>query len=266
MLGGTKVFSKLDANSGFWLIWLAEESPKCTTFITPFGRYCLKRLPFRISSAPELFQMRMNRMLERLEGVVCHMDAILMVQSSSEEHDRVMKSQGCLNKRRCEFARSEVKFLGHKLSAEGVQPDPDKLTGVQNMKQPTTVSEVWRFLGMVNQLGKFIPDLSEKSKPPPFTEKPMDMGCSTGGVLCLTQKGAGLTSNTNIIRPKQSNQVSSFILWAGRCAHANLQWSLEPSSIRKSTDSNRSVLCSNWKRGASSCIGMWAIQLLPYRL
>jgi len=91
LLAGATHFSKLDANSGFWQIPLAEESRPYTTFITPFGRYMFNKLPFGIC-APELFQQRMNRILEGLEGYVCMMNDVLVFGRNQEEHEERLKA------------------------------------------------------------------------------------------------------------------------------------------------------------------------------
>ena len=58
-LVGAKYFTTLNAASGFWQFPLHEDSQLMTTFITPFGRYAFKRLPFKTNSAPEIFQRKM---------------------------------------------------------------------------------------------------------------------------------------------------------------------------------------------------------------
>ena len=110
-LSGASIFSKLDANSGFWQIPLANESKHLTTFITPFGRYWFNKLPFGISSAPELFQRRMGQILEGLPGVLCLMDDVVIFGKNQSEHDDRLKAtltrlEGAgvtLNPRKCEF-------------------------------------------------------------------------------------------------------------------------------------------------------------------
>lgn len=90
-LSGATVFSKLDANSGFWQVPLSPDSALLTTFITPFGRFCFHRLPFGISSAPEIFQRLMSQMLAGLPGTVCMMDDVLVYGATQQEHDRLEK-------------------------------------------------------------------------------------------------------------------------------------------------------------------------------
>lgn len=77
MMSDAKVFTKLDARSGFWQMPITPESRPLTNFITPFGRYLFNRLPFGIALAPEHFQRRMLQMFQSFEGVVCHSDDVL---------------------------------------------------------------------------------------------------------------------------------------------------------------------------------------------
>ena len=87
-LTGATVFRKLDANSGFWQIPLDECSRKLTTFITPFGRYQFNRMPFGIACVPEHFQRQMEAILAGQDGVLCHMDDVLVFGNTQQEHDR----------------------------------------------------------------------------------------------------------------------------------------------------------------------------------
>ncbi len=86
-LRGSTLFCSLDIASGFWQIPLDEVSARLTTFITPLGRICFKRLPFGITAAPEIFQSKMYELLSDNEGTVVYMDNILVCGSTMEEHD-----------------------------------------------------------------------------------------------------------------------------------------------------------------------------------
>ena len=89
---GATVFGKVDANSEFWQIPLLEDSRLLMTFLTPYRRYCFSKLPFGISSAPELFQSQMNKILEGLEGNLCHMNDVLIYGADQAQHDSYLKA------------------------------------------------------------------------------------------------------------------------------------------------------------------------------
>lgn len=70
-----------------------------------------------------------------------------------------------LNPSKCEFAKSELKFLGYLIDQEGIRADPEKTTAINEFATPTTVPQLRRFMGMVNQLGKFSPRLADLTQP-----------------------------------------------------------------------------------------------------
>ena len=109
-------------------------------------------------------------LLEGLPGVVCQVDDMLIHSPDQSTHDarlhavlRRMQIAGVtLNRKKCSFNQSELKFLGHVLSEQGVSVDPDKTSAIQKMKTPTNVSEMRRFLGM---LGRFSPSIATTTQP-----------------------------------------------------------------------------------------------------
>jgi len=114
----------------------------------------------------------MNEILADMEGAVCLMDDILIYGKSQSEHDQcllaVLKKLNeaglTLNKEKCVFNTTSIKFLGQLVNNTGVKADPDKIRAIQELTPPTNVSELRRFLGMVNQLSKFAPNLANETK------------------------------------------------------------------------------------------------------
>ena len=178
-LDKAKVFSVLDAKDGFCHVKLDDESSRLTTFWTPFGRYCWLRLPFGLTSSPEVYQYKQHEALQGLPGVEVIADDILVfgcgdTQSDAvKNHDenlirllkRAQKVNLKLNKKKLKLKMSEVSYMGHILSAEGLKPDPEKVKAVLEMEKPKNVKELQRFQGFVTYLSKFAPHLSEVSEP-----------------------------------------------------------------------------------------------------
>lgn len=169
-IGNAKVFSTLDAKAGFWQIRMDKTSSRRTTFSTPFGRYRFLRMPFGINTASEVFQQAIER---SFEGYPCTIivDDILIWGSTIEEHDanlrkvlnRAQEVGLKLNQQKCQFRAKSVTFVGHKFTAEGLKPDPEKTEAIKVMPAPEDRPALQRFLGMTNYLGKFIKNYSEKT-------------------------------------------------------------------------------------------------------
>ena len=101
-------------------------------------------------------------------------DDILIWGSDKEQHDarldavldRIHQAGLKLNEKKCLFGSTEVTFLGHLFSDQGVKPDSTKIEAIRDMPLPRTKQDLQRLLGMVTYLGKFIPNLSETTTPP----------------------------------------------------------------------------------------------------
>ena len=101
------------------------------------------------------------------------MDDVLVFGSDQEEHDKRLRaalerleSAGVtLNPKKCELSKDSLKFLGHIINKNGISADPEKVHAITELPPPTNISELRRVMGMINQLGKFLPNRAEITRP-----------------------------------------------------------------------------------------------------
>ena len=115
----------------------------------------------------------MSDLLASEEGVFCHMDSVIIFRKNHQEHDarlhsvlqKILAAGVTLNKDKCEFFKDSLQFLGHMIDKCGISPDLSKTAAILKMETLKTLNQLRRFMGMVNQLGKFSPQISDLSQP-----------------------------------------------------------------------------------------------------
>lgn len=140
-------------------------------FIQGLFRY--KRLVFGISCAPEIFQKIIEQILSDCGHSINFIDDIIVVGRTELEHDEALRKVldklrdygVLLNQAKCAFKLTEIDFLGHRFNKDGMTPSPSKIEALQSFRAPTSCEEVRSFLGLVNYVGVFIPNLATVSFP-----------------------------------------------------------------------------------------------------
>ena len=174
-LKNARLFTVLDAKNGFWQIPPDEKSSMLTFFNTPFGRYRWLRMPFGINSAPEIWQRTMNQHVEGLAGTeVIHDDLLIVGCGTTDEEvdidhdknlreflDRARERNLRLNAEKMKLKLTEVPYISHLVTREGLHVDPKKLEAIEKIPEPEDAKAVERLLGWVNYLAKFVPHLSD---------------------------------------------------------------------------------------------------------
>lgn len=178
-LSKAKVFSTLDATSGFWHLKLDMESRALTTFETPFGRFRWVRVPYGLSPIPEIFMARMHETLAGLAGVACIADDMLVfgcgdtLEEAQQDHDRnlIALLERCrernlhLNAEKLQLRRPSTTFMGHEVTVDGLKADRRKVAAILDMPVPSDRPSLMRFLGMATYLAKFVPNFSHVTAP-----------------------------------------------------------------------------------------------------
>ncbi|GJP84962.1 hypothetical protein CLOP_g15005 [Closterium sp. NIES-67] len=174
-LRGAKFFSKMDLQGGYHQIRVAVEDCHKTAFQTRYGSYQYLVMPFGLTNAPLTLQMTMNGIFKELldKCVIIYLDDILIFSHSREQHLQDLdadftllhKNRPITNGSKCDFLKQELEFLGHLLSTEGVKIDPKKIKTIQEWKPPSNIKELQSFLGFVNFVCRFIPNMAGLSAP-----------------------------------------------------------------------------------------------------
>ncbi|GJP33107.1 hypothetical protein CLOM_g17676, partial [Closterium sp. NIES-68] len=184
-LRGAKFFSKIYLRGGYHQIRVAAEDCHKTAFRTRYGSYEYLVMPFGLTNAPSTFQMTMNGVFRELlhKCVIIYLDDILIYSRSREQHlkdlDAVFtllhKNRLITKGSKCDFLKQELEFWGHVVSTEGVKIDPRKIKTIQEWKPPTNLKELQSFLGFVNYVRRFIPNMAGLSAP--LTDRLKDYDC-----------------------------------------------------------------------------------------
>ena len=154
---------------------MKTEDIQKTAFRTRYGHYEYSVMPFGVTNAPGVFMEYMNRIFHPYldKFVVVFIDDILIYSKSDEEHaEHLRVVLGLLKEKKlyaklskCEFWLSEVSFLGHVISKNGIVVDPTKVEAVSQWKAPKNASEIRSFLGLAGYYRKFIEGFSKLALP-----------------------------------------------------------------------------------------------------
>ena len=153
LLCGAVIFTSLDLKSGYWQVELDEDSIPYTAFMVgPLRFYECLRMPFGLTNAPATFQHLMENCLGdlHLNWCIIYLDDIIIYSKTLEEHvkrleavfKKLSKAGLKLKPSKCEFFKSEITYLGHIVSSEGIVTDPKKIKVIQLWLRPETVTQV----------------------------------------------------------------------------------------------------------------------------
>jgi transposase InsO family protein len=168
-----RFYSNVDLTKAYWNVAMAPEDSAKTAFTAGRGHFQFVRMPFGLKNAPATFQRAIDTILRGLPNTVAYLDDILVFSADAASHqrhlralfERLQQAGLKINKAKSSFGRSQVKFLGHDVSAAGVALSPENLTAVAQMRAPTTKKELERFLGLANYFSKFVHNLADVAAP-----------------------------------------------------------------------------------------------------
>ncbi|WVZ97827.1 hypothetical protein U9M48_043337, partial [Paspalum notatum var. saurae] len=174
-LSGAIIFTKIDLRSGYHQIRMKLGDEWKTAFKTKFGLYEWLVMPFGLTNAPSTFMRLMNEVLRPFVGlfVVVYFDDILIYSRTMEEHlehlsvvfDALRTARLFGNMEKCTFCTQRVSFLGYVVTPQGIEVDSSKIDAIRDWPTPTTVTQIWSFLGLAGFYRRFVCDFSSIAAP-----------------------------------------------------------------------------------------------------
>lgn len=174
-LSGSEWFSVLDLKSGYYQIEMEEADKDKTAFVCPLGFWEFNRMPQGVTNAPSTFQRLMEKCMGEmnLKEVLVFIDDLIIFAPTLEEHEaRLMKVLNRLKEfglklsvEKCKFFQRSVRYLGHVVSRNGVETDPDKIKALTTWPVPKTLKELRSFLGFAGYYRRYIKGYSTIVKP-----------------------------------------------------------------------------------------------------
>jgi len=174
-LGKGKIFSKLDLKSAYNLIRIKSGDEYKTAFTFKLGHFEYTVMLFGLKNAPAVFQHFINDIFEDIIGkfVYCYIDDIIIFSSDYSTHVEYIKevllrlrsSNLVTTLEKCEFFAPYIDFLGHRISAEGINMDPSKISSILNWPIPKNIKELQSFLGLANYYRRFIQGFAKLAHP-----------------------------------------------------------------------------------------------------
>ena len=169
-----KYFCSLDLHSGYYHISLTEDAKKKTAFVAGDGKYQWNVVPFSIMTAVSTFQYLMSQVLTGLSSfTLTYLDDVLIFSKSWEEHLEHLnvvfnrfKSVGLKIKlRKCQFFKTQLHYLGHKISADSLDPIPEKLNAIKKLAPRKNIDEACQILGLLEYYRSFAPAFADITIP-----------------------------------------------------------------------------------------------------
>ena len=174
-LRGARVYSKRDLHTGYHKLRVRDTDIPKTAFRTRYGHFEFTVMTFGLTNAPTAFMDLMHRIFQPYldQFVVVFVDDILIYSQSEWEHEyhlriilQLLRDHQLYAKfSKCEFWLTEVRFLGHVVSASGVSVNPEKVEAVMSWERPKSVFEIRSFLGLAGYYRRFIEDFSRIATP-----------------------------------------------------------------------------------------------------